>query len=704
MFPLKAINKNGPLFLIGGSVLILFLVAAVYFVQMRPSADAICPKAEAARFDFTEFDFSAHKSAPLCGNVSFYWDALYVPRDFEDDGLSYGAISVEIPSSWNGLEYKGQRLGAFGYGTYHFGIEVSEPGMYCLKVKEFETAFRLWINGEPVGGAGKVGVNKETSIPSWERQEFEFYTADINIDFVLQVSNFHHRKGGVGELMVFGRADAIRNIKVIRASTEALLLGVLLILFLFNITFYHYQRKDVSLLYFSMAVLFIFLRLSTTGEKLLVELLPFLPWSITTRIEYLALVGIAPFLTAFFKSMLPEHIPAWLLRTLVVIYSTFALAIIVLPAFLFTYITTFNIAISFVFIIIIFVFLFKAAVQRAENGVALFGSYVFLSLIMINDLLLYVQVIQSVFLLPFGLIILLVTQAFVLSRNTSKAYLKVDLLSQELEKYTLELEDLVAKRTEKLQEQNSRIELQKSKIENQAYELEKSNKRLLKLDNFRRDMTHMMVHDLKNPLTNVIGFLQLPTIDEKRKQVMLASSIQLQNLIVNILDVTKYQNVELSAHHERFVLSELVDAAYAQNEFAISTKYITFQNNIPKRLSVFVDGSLITRVLSNIIFNATKYKNTNGVITVDVEEVEEDGRLYDKVIIYNSGEAIPEDKIDGIFDIYSQVYESRGEYSYSTGIGLAFCKIAIEAHMGQIGAVSYQPKGVSFWFTLPCPA
>lgn len=703
MISLKTIAKNGPLILIGGSVFILFLVAAVYFVQMRSGVHAVCSSAEEGVFDFSSVDFSTQKSVPLCGSVDFYWEQLLTPQDLNDSLNPKNCTSVDIPSSWNGLECKGQTVGAFGYATYHFQIKVPCAGMYSLKVKEFETAFRLWVDGECLGGAGQVARDKKASVPSWQRQEFEFYTAQETIDLVLQVSNFHHRKGGIGELMIFGRADAIRNIKIVRASTEALLLGVLLILLLFNITFYHYQRKDESLLYFALTVLFIFLRLSTTGEKLMLELLPFLPWSITTRIEYLALVGIAPFLTAFFRAMLPFYIPRWLMRFVVIASATFALVILVTPAYVFTYLTSVNLVFSFFLIFIFLVFLLKAALNRAENSIPLLISYLFLSLIMVNDLLFYIQAINSVFLLPFGLIILLVTQAFLLSRKTSIAYAKVELLSSELETYTLELEDLVNKRTETLQEQKNHIEMQKSKIERQALELEKKNKRLVKLDNFRKDMTHMMVHDLKNPLTNVIGFLKLPTIDEKRKQVMLASSIDLQNLIQNILDVTKYQSIELSAHLERFRLIDLIDAAYAQNAFAINSKNITFENNVSERLSVFVDGTLITRVLSNIISNATKYKNNDGIIRISVEELEVEGRLYDKLIIFNGGDPIPAEKIDGIFDVYSQVYDSRGEFAYSTGIGLSFCKLAVEAHLGEIGVESHSPRGVSFWFTLPVP-
>jgi K+-sensing histidine kinase KdpD len=71
------------------------------------------------------------------------------------------------------------------------------------------------------------------------------------------------------------------------------------------------------------------------------------------------------------------------------------------------------------------------------------------------------------------------------------------------------------------------------------------------------------------------------------------------------------------------------------------------------------------------------------------------------VNLHNSGEPIPANIIEEIFDKYTQALSNKKTHSFSSGIGLAFCKMAIDAHAGEIGAISGKEKGVTFWVTLP---
>jgi signal transduction histidine kinase len=273
------------------------------------------------------------------------------------------------------------------------------------------------------------------------------------------------------------------------------------------------------------------------------------------------------------------------------------------------------------------------------------------------------------------------------------AYLQVEELSKELEKHAEELEEIVSQRTRKLEERNSEIEIQKNKIETQAEILNQTNQKLLELDKFKKEMTNMMVHDLKNPLANIIGFMQLPEITDKTRGLIQASGQDMQTMIQNILDVTKYEQTEIKINPDSHVLRQLADAAVKQNEYNIKLRSIILENTIPEDLKLTVDRKLIIRVFSNIISNATKYLSDNGLIRISSKL---EGNLC-KISIYNSGEPIPEDKLQDIFDIYTQV----SSHSYSTGIGLAFCKMAVKAHGGEIGVISKENEGVTFWFSLP---
>jgi signal transduction histidine kinase len=672
---------------------ILFGISATYFFQIKHHSDYQNPKAVQGVFDYSNIDFNLQKYTSLEGEVEFYWEQLLTPKDFKHDSESLKPYFQTIPKAWNDLVVNGKKVGRNGYGTYRFKILVPSPGLYSLKIKEFESAFHIWINSKDYGGAGKVGTRKKDMVPSWQRQEYNFQVDGDSVEVILQISNFQHRLGGASEIMLFGSEHSIKKVKSLRVTIEAFLIGMLAILLIYHLTIYHYRRVDKSVYYFSLTSLFFLLRMSTTGEKLLLDFFSFLPWAVTIRIEYISIPMIGFALVNFIYQLLPENIPVWFKRSINMITLVLSAVIIFTPASVFTYVALLTPILTGYLIIGMFIFLLKAVIQKKKNALGLFWSLTFMYVAMINDVLVYFNVIDSSYLLPFGLITLILTQAFIISRNFSLAYLQVEELSKELEKHAEELEEIVSQRTRKLEERNSEIEIQKNKIETQAEILNQTNQKLLELDKFKKEMTNMMVHDLKNPLANIIGFMQLPEITEKTRGLVQASGQDMQNMIQNILDVTKYEQTELKIHPDKHALYELADTAFKQNEYNIKLRSIHVENTISKDLVLNVDKKLLIRVFSNIISNATKYLSDNGVIRVSSEL---EGNSC-KVSIYNSGEPIPENKLQDIFDIYAQA----SSHSYSTGIGLAFCKMAVKAHGGEIGVISKENEGVTFWFSLP---
>jgi len=686
--------------LIGAILTTLVITAQVYYNNLKPQSASILPIASKGVFDFSKVDFGNQKFIPLHGEVEFYWEKFLTPNDFCGNNPTSSSTLV-LPTTWNNLIDKNKKVGANGYGTFRFQIVVPKPGDYCIKVKEFESAFQIWIDSTLYKGAGKVGICKKDVIPSWHRKEIYFNTQKDTVDVLLHISNFHHRKGGASEIILFGSAESIRKIKIIQSGIESFLLGVLLLLILYHLLLYHYRREDNSILFFSLFCISILLRVSTTGEKLILEILPFISWAFAIRIEYIALVLIAPSFAMFIHYMLPGSIPGWYRKIIFVASSILVGSIILLPTTLFTYATIPIISLSYFYVILMIAFIIRAVIKRKKNAIGLaFGSILFFGVV-INDMLLYSGSIQSANLIAFGLIILLFTQTYLISRNNALAFRMVKKLSSQLEKHNAELEEMVLKRTKHLQASRNEIVQQKNKIESQAAALSQTNEKLVELDRFKKDVTNMMVHDLKNPLNNILGFLQIPELTEDYKQLMYSSGNEMQNLIQNILDVTKYEQTKLVVVLEMTSLKTIVDNAYRQNKYIINLKSIRFENNISTDIEISIDEDLIERVFANIISNATKYRNENGLISISTEMITEDKVNYCKVNLFNTGESIPADKLDTIFSGYSQVYAPKGEYQYSTGIGLAFCKMAIEAHHGKIGVVSNKDEGVTFWFTLP---
>jgi hypothetical protein len=142
-------------------------------------------------------------------------------------------------------------------------------------------------------------------------------------------------------------------------------------------------------------------------------------------------------------------------------------------------------------------------------------------------------------------------------------------------------------------------------------------------------------------------------------------------------------------------------------EFLAEQKNIVINNFIPPALVVQADSELIERVMVNILTNAIKHTPNNGLITLLAEQAPDDDSQVE-VKIMDTGEGIPAEQLDKVFDKFTQASAKHSGTIRSTGLGLTFCKIAVEAHGGKIGARSLSEKinseettGTTLWFTLP---
>ncbi|MBN4049710.1 tetratricopeptide repeat-containing sensor histidine kinase [Bacteroidales bacterium AH-315-N07] len=233
--------------------------------------------------------------------------------------------------------------------------------------------------------------------------------------------------------------------------------------------------------------------------------------------------------------------------------------------------------------------------------------------------------------------------------------------------------------------------------------------KLKELENFKESMTGMIVHDLKNPLNTIIGFArQLP--DKSRLDIISQSGKQMLNMVLNILDVQKFEDAEVKLDLSSNSVNSVVEDALKQVEVLIKHHDLVVYNRIEHSLEGKFDFEIISRVLVNLLTNAIKYSPIGGSITLDAEP----GEKHIKIYVKDTGAGIPTDKLERVFDKFSQVEAKRSGQARSTGLGLTFCKMVIEAHGGKIWAVSANRsdesacrtgrsevgKGTTFCFTL----
>jgi len=223
------------------------------------------------------------------------------------------------------------------------------------------------------------------------------------------------------------------------------------------------------------------------------------------------------------------------------------------------------------------------------------------------------------------------------------------------------------------------------------------------LEILRDDLTHMVVHDLNSPLMAIFGLLDvlelkkasnLPASTKELVKIARLSAEELRNIIGSILDVSKIEAGEMHLNSEPFDLSALIRSMLCTTHLLPGNRTVTFDaDDTP--LIVTGDVGLIRRVLQNLIGNAVSYTPFGGDVRITLVLFSSDVR----VSVIDHGPGIALEYQQSIFEKYGQVHDWSNRIG--TGIGLTFCKLAIDAHDGCIGVESEKGHGSTFWFTLP---
>jgi len=259
------------------------------------------------------------------------------------------------------------------------------------------------------------------------------------------------------------------------------------------------------------------------------------------------------------------------------------------------------------------------------------------------------------------------------------------------------LEQKVEERTRELAETNEEIATQNTQLAAQRDQLETAYHKLKELDEFKEAMSGMIVHDLKNPLSAIIGISNKDHITKNDQTVIRQAGKQMLNLTLNILDVQKFEQAEVRLNRRDEALTEIVQDAFDQVSLLASNKNQQLSISFEPTTGVNADFELISRVLMNLLTNAIKYTPNNGKITIGAEEMP-DNQV--KISVADTGQGIPADKLDSVFDKFSQVEAKKSGGARSTGLGLTFCKMTVEAHGGRIWVESVVGVGTIFYFTL----
>lgn len=228
------------------------------------------------------------------------------------------------------------------------------------------------------------------------------------------------------------------------------------------------------------------------------------------------------------------------------------------------------------------------------------------------------------------------------------------------------------------------------------------------LDQLREDMTQMLVHDLRTPLTTIIMGLDLlpldlqfgdPQTQERTIERTRHAARRLLSQINVLLDVSKLESGKMELIRETCQIRSLLHSALSNIEVIAQSKSQTLIAVLPDDLpSITIDPGLIRRVLENLLGNACKFAPSGSTITIGVQIGTQDQL---EIWVQDAGPGVPADMREHIFEKYGQVRVKARE---GTGIGLTFCRLVVETHGGSIGVRDAAGGGSLFWFHLPLAA
>lgn len=251
--------------------------------------------------------------------------------------------------------------------------------------------------------------------------------------------------------------------------------------------------------------------------------------------------------------------------------------------------------------------------------------------------------------------------------------------------------------SEELAEIEDGFRLAKGTLDRRTAEAKQSEQR-------KNDLIVYLAHDLKTPLTSVIGYLTLlrdeKDISEELRQKYLSISYdkaqRLEDLINEFFDITRFNLTDIELQYSNVNLTRLLEQSAYEFQPMLSEKKLTYSLHAAENIMLKCDADKLQRVIDNLLRNAVFYSYENTVIDINV--IQREGEV--SVSIKNRGDTIPPEKLGRLFEQFFRLDSSRGTNKGGAGLGLAIAKKIAELHGGKIEAKS-EDNTVEFILTVP---
>jgi signal transduction histidine kinase len=632
------------------------------FVRCSPTQHI--PQAEKGVLDLSYWVWEDNGEVALSGEWNFYWKELISPKPFNNDyppTTSY----IDVPSSWAQNFSNVVFSPSAGYATYQLTVRLpSDSVPLSLRVNTASTAMHVWVNGDSVYEVGRVATTSADAQPGFNPKVISLPVSN-ELDIVIHVSNYHYRKGGLWSTLQLGPSSTVIRNWIRDYVITAFLVGSFFIMALYHLILYFHRRRDASSLYFSVFCLLIIIRTLSTDLYILAD---FFPWGGVVRLELLSFYLCIPAFAAFTRTLYPSVLPRWVFVSSYAVTAVCCLLVLLVPLRWSSY-TVIPFEVFTIGMGVFALYRVSIANWRQLDGIIIFTLGFFsLFAALINDSLYANNLINTFFAAPFGLFVFLFFQSALLSRRFSRA-------ANDLEHINYELE-------------------------NRSQQIEIKNDALTKLNQEMDVFVYRTSHDLRAPLTSLLGIIALMRNESISTEML--SYLDLQERSIHKLDSFIREILDYSRNSRLAIEPQIIDfRKMIEDTYSLYTHLPQF-NRIERRTTVNQivpfggDKKRLEVIFNNLLSNALRYYNPYEAnpyvqIEVDIDESQAVIRIQD------NGLGIAPEHQERIFEMFYRASNN----SEGSGLGLFLVKETIEKIGGKVEIHSEVNRGTLFTVHLP---
>ena len=709
----------------------LFLLLAVACTG-RLAAEGV-PEIRTGIMDLRGTKPAQHGPIALNGPWEFYWQTLLSRTSAAEPTGTF-----DVPGFWNDREVNGVPLDAVGYASYRL-VVLRDPGpeVLAVHVVDMESAYALYVDGRRVGGNGTVADHAAGERPEWRPAVHTFPVDGERFELVLEVSNHHHRLGGVWEPLRLGTAETVQRFRERNLAVELALAGSILMIGVYHIFLYVLRRRELSFLTLGIFAIIMVLRVLVTGERYFLELAPEVPWAWLVRLDYLSVYAGTPLCHLYLRQVFPDYGRKHFGAVLVV-STLFIVLVLATPPLVFSrYAGVFHLFLIYISAYVLYINVLALMRRMPAASVLAVGWFAFTAANM-HDILYTQALISGRYLFAIGLQTFILTHSYFLAVRYSSAFELMEDFAERLRRLLATTRELAAAgdreaavnaTSERLartfghrpvirlltetdppsatglpvrrgEQTLAYLDIPPGSEARYTAEREYVDGVLdalgLTLENLRRaeretlaavgQFAAEIVHDINHRCQAI--FHGLTRLDESSAgpAAIERETRALKNLALDILD---YARERLVVNPRPEEVSSLVARIRPHIEPLLSERGIRLVTRTADG-TVPVDADRFERVVLNLANNAAEAMSGGGELRITVDR--EDDAFY--FIFEDDGPGLSPEECERIFE----PFRSGGT---GAGLGLAVVRRIVRAHGGDVRAFSEPGRGSRFTVVLP---